>query len=145
MSTEEDEGVHVRLAAARAKGERCTGRSEREDDIRRRETTAYVTRNIMETLKRLPGQFPYPPSLSVNLPVKDMISKLNFLGLAYGTGVGQTFASMYPEHVSRVVFDGSGDRKPWTDKGQLQHIIDRDAVWASFHSDCFEAKGACPL
>lgn len=146
MSTGEgDEAMQVRLAAARAKGELCAKQSEEDTDIRRHMTTAYAARDMLEILKRL-GDHSSQSSNSFNGKSKDVgISKLNFLGLSYGTVVGQTFASLWPERVSRMILDGTGDVKDWTAKWQLQFLIDADAIWASFFDDCFEAKEACPL
>lgn len=35
--------------------------------------------------------------------------KLNYLGISYGTWLGSWYASMYPEHVGRMVFDSTVD------------------------------------
>jgi pimeloyl-ACP methyl ester carboxylesterase len=40
--------------------------------------------------------------------VKDS-SLLNYWGISYGTFVGETFASMYPDRVGRVLLDGVVD------------------------------------
>jgi len=70
---------------------------------------------------------------------------LNLIGLSYGTIVGQTFASLYPEFVSRMVLDGPVSSKDWVAKWQMDHLIDTDAVWDTLQDDCFEVKKACPL
>jgi hypothetical protein len=44
-----------------------------------------------------------------------------------------------------MVLDGTVDVKDWVAKWQMQHLVDTDAVWASFYDDCFEAKEACPM
>jgi pimeloyl-ACP methyl ester carboxylesterase len=41
------------------------------------------------------------------------LSLLNFWGFSYGTIIGQYFASMYPNHVGGVVFDGVAYIKTW--------------------------------
>ena len=58
--------------------------------------------------------------------------------------LGQTFASLYPEHVSRMVLDGTVDGIDWSSKWHMQHLI-VDALWASFLDGCFEAKEAYAL
>jgi len=146
MSTEDgNEEIEVRLAAAEAKGELCSNRSEENLDIRRHMGTAYAARDLLEILKRLPGNFSKyadtPGEASSNYKAR----KLKFIGLSYGTMVGQFFASLYPEYVSRMVLDGTGDARDWVDKWQMGHLIDTDAVWTSFYDDCFDAKEACPL
>lgn len=44
-----------------------------------------------------------------------------------------------------MVLDGACDASDWVAKWQMGHLIDRDAVWASFYEDCFHAREACPL
>ena len=39
---------------------------------------------------------------------------LNFVGLSYGTGLGATYASLFPEHVGHMVLDGNLDPVAWT-------------------------------
>ena len=137
ICSEEDEGLQVLLAAAKARGELCAAREDEDSDIRQHMTSAYAARDMLEILKKLPNAL--DPQHGHHVP------KMNFLGLSYGTIVGQTFASLYPEHVSRMVLDGTGDGKDWVGKWQMQHLIDVDAIWASFFEDCFEAKATCPL
>jgi pimeloyl-ACP methyl ester carboxylesterase len=132
-----DEGLQYRLAAARAKGELCATQS-KGDDIRRHMTSAYAARDILEILKRLGDHSSQSSDSSA-------ILKLKFLGLSYGTVVGLSFASLYPQYVSRMILDGAVDPSDWTAKWQLQHLIDTDAVWATFYQNCFAAKEACPL
>ena len=146
MSTREgEEALGVRIAAAKAKGEICLEQSEKHGDIRRHTTTVYAARDMLEILKRLPGQSSETFDASSGSSKDGKITKLKYLGLSYGTMVGQTFASLYPEYVARMVLDGAVDAKDWVGKWQMGHLIDTDAVWTSFYDDCFEAKEACPL
>ena len=140
-----EESLQVRLAAARAKGELCEKKGKGGDDIRRHMTTAYAARDMLEIQKRL-GDDSLPSSDAWRDEFNgEKTPKLKFLGMSYGTVVGQTFASLYPEHVSRMVLDGAGDPSDWTGKWQMKHLIDTDAIWESFYKDCFHAKDACPL
>jgi pimeloyl-ACP methyl ester carboxylesterase len=108
-------------------------------------TTAYAARDMSEILKRLSSVSLKSSELTRTQSRRGKMAKLNFIGLSYGTIVGQTFASLYPEHVSRMVLDGVGDAKDWIGKWQMQHLIDTDAIWASYYDDCFDAKEKCPL
>jgi pimeloyl-ACP methyl ester carboxylesterase len=149
MSTREgedsEEKLGIRIAAAKAKSELCLKQSEEDADIRRHMTTAYAARDMLEILKRLPDQSSRSFHASNDRLRGGKIQKLKFLGLSYGTILGETFASLYPEHVSRMVLDGTVDAKDWVGKWQMEHLIDVDAVWATFYDDCFIAREACPL
>jgi pimeloyl-ACP methyl ester carboxylesterase len=119
MSTGEwDEGLLVRLAAARANGELCAEQSV-ENDIRRHMTTAYATRDMLEILKRIGDRSSHSSDSFDGQPKDSELSKLKFLGISYGTLVGQTFASLYPEHLSRMVIDEAVDGNDWTGKWQM--------------------------
>jgi len=140
MSTFNGDGdLWVRIAASRAKGVLCMKRNDEDADVRRHMTTSYAARDMLEILKRLPHQ------VADGLIQKPKTPKLNFIGLSYGTIVGQTFASLYPEYVARMVLDGTAHAKDWFAKWQMEHLIDTDAVWESFYDDCSKAKQACPL
>jgi pimeloyl-ACP methyl ester carboxylesterase len=39
---------------------------------------------------------------------------LNYLGLSYGTGLGATYANLFPDRVGRLVLDGNLDPVAWT-------------------------------
>jgi hypothetical protein len=97
---------------------------------------------MLEILKRLPDPTADPTQARSK---DDKTPKLKFLGLSHETMVGQTFASLYLEHVSRIVLDATVDARDWVAKWQMQYLIDTDAVWATFYDDCFEAKEACPM
>jgi pimeloyl-ACP methyl ester carboxylesterase len=113
-------------------------------DIRRHMTTAYAARDMLEIIKRLPDD-QSSEVFDSSRKHGNRIPKLKLLGLSYGSMVGQTFASLYPKHVSRVVLDGTVDAKDWVAKWQMQHLIDTDAVLASLYGDCLEAKEICPM
>lgn len=143
MSTQDgDEGLWVRLASASAKGELCAERDARNGDIRRHMSTAYAARDMLEIFKL---EHHSSQSSLLKSSMGDEPPKLKFLGRLYGTMVGQTFASLHSEHVSRMVLDGSVDGKDWTGKWQLQHLMNAEAVWNTLYEDCFEAEEACSL
>jgi pimeloyl-ACP methyl ester carboxylesterase len=149
MSTREgedsEERLGVRIAAAQAKSELCLEQSEEAANIRRHMTTAYAARDMLEILKRLPDESSQSFPASSGREKVSKIPKLKFLGLSYGTMLGQTFASLYPEHISRMVLDGTCDANDWVDSWQMGHLMETDAIWATFYDDCFTAREACPL
>jgi pimeloyl-ACP methyl ester carboxylesterase len=72
-------------------------------------------------------------------------SMLNYYGISYGTFLGQTFASMFPQRVGKVVLDGvvntEGYLTNWTSNA-ITHI---DGIIGAFFIYCHEAGLAkCP-
>ncbi|KAI0201261.1 Alpha/Beta hydrolase protein [Astrocystis sublimbata] len=69
--------------------------------------------------------------------------KLVYWGFSYGTLLGATFASMFPDRVGRVILDGvvHADHyvKPTWDKS----LVDTDAIWDKFFVYCAEAQTLC--
>ena len=58
--------------------------------------------------------------------------KINYYGFSYGTYLGQVYATLYPSHLRRVVFDGTVDpRKVWYDANldQDQAFDDNINIW----------------
>jgi pimeloyl-ACP methyl ester carboxylesterase len=45
-------------------------------------------------------------------------SKLNYLGVSYGTFLGATYANLFPRRVGRLVLDGNVPPKAWTNGGR---------------------------
>ena len=130
-----ENGLNARIAAAKAKGRLCGGIVEDKNaDIRRYMSTAYAARDILSILQKLETQ---------NEESEPM--KLNYIGMSYGTMPGLTFASLYPERVSRMILDGPVNGNDWVGKWQMAHVKDADEVWYTFFTDCFSALESCPL
>ncbi len=58
--------------------------------------------------------------------------KINYYGFSYGTYLGQVFATLYPDKLRRVVFDGTVDpRGVWYDANLDQDVaFDRNInIW----------------
>ncbi|GAB7356790.1 hypothetical protein MBLNU459_g7680t2 [Dothideomycetes sp. NU459] len=69
--------------------------------------------------------------------VGEAASLLNYWGLSYGTFIGQTFASMYPDRVGRVVLDGVVNAAEYTTVGiGPSSLLDSDAAFATFFEYC---------
>ncbi|MCJ1437848.1 hypothetical protein MMC27_007235 [Xylographa pallens] len=65
--------------------------------------------------------------------------QLQFWGFSYGTLLGQTFASMQPHRVRRMVLDGVVDGADYTANGWLKNILDIDDITTAFATACFRA------
>ncbi|KAF3134011.1 hypothetical protein TWF594_008874 [Orbilia oligospora] len=64
---------------------------------------------------------------------------VNYYGLSYGSVVGQTFTSLYPQHVGRFVIDSVVDLEDWYNadiRSTLQHT---DEGVSTFFTTCFDA------
>lgn len=78
--------------------------------------------------------------------VKPDEAKLDYWGFSYGTFLGSTFASMYPDRVGRVILDGvvsSWDYEHSLGNGSL---VDNQKAMNSFYTYCVSAgPDHCPL
>lgn len=70
--------------------------------------------------------------------------KLHYWGWSYGSHLGTTFASMFPNRVGRMLLDGIIDAEGYSDPVWIDSIQDADSVFASFFRYCYEAgKDRC--
>ncbi|GAM37207.1 hypothetical protein TCE0_022f06931 [Talaromyces pinophilus] len=72
--------------------------------------------------------------------------KLLYWGRSYGTVLGATFATMFPDRVSRTLLDGVVDTDDYYDGGGESSITDADAIFDRFFHYC-DAAGPekCPF
>ena len=71
---------------------------------------------------------------------------LQYWGFSYGTIIGQTFASMYPDRVGRLVLDGVANASDYTATSWASGLRDTDAIVANFTAECAAAgTEACPI
>ncbi len=75
----------------------------------------------------------------------DEIPLLNYWGLSYGTYLGNSFASMFPERIGRMVLDGVVDADDYAATGWTTNLQDNNKTWAKFFEFCFEAGPRCAL
>lgn len=66
-------------------------------------------------------------------------AKLWFYGLSYGTTLGSTFASLYPNRIGRMIIDGVMDLEDHYNGGWSTAIVDADEASRYFFKRCFEA------
>lgn len=69
--------------------------------------------------------------------------KLLYWGFSYGTFLGATFASMFPDKVGRIVLDGVVDADLYVNPVWERSLIDADAIWDKFFVSCAEAGALC--
>ncbi|KAI1214614.1 alpha/beta-hydrolase [Annulohypoxylon truncatum] len=71
--------------------------------------------------------------------------KLVYWGFSYGTLLGATFASMFPDKVGRIILDGVVDADHYVSPMLDNAIFDTDAIWDKFFSYCADAGSRCPF
>lgn len=67
------------------------------------------------------------------------MEKLQYWGFSYGTLLGATFASMYPERVSRVALDGVVSTDDYYNGPWNTNLIDTDRIFERIFEYCDEA------
>jgi pimeloyl-ACP methyl ester carboxylesterase len=73
-------------------------------------------------------------------------AKLQYLGFSYGTYLGATFASMYPERVGRVILDGVVNSDDYNYSLGNGSLVDAEKAMKSFYTFCLiSGPDACPL
>ncbi|KAL6887582.1 alpha/beta-hydrolase [Trichoderma longibrachiatum] len=66
-------------------------------------------------------------------------AKLWLYGISYGTVVGATFASMFPDRVGRMVLDGIVDAEQYYDNAWSVNVDQMDEAMETFSSFCHSA------
>ncbi|KAK3937379.1 Alpha/Beta hydrolase protein [Diplogelasinospora grovesii] len=70
-----------------------------------------------------------------------------YYGISYGTVLGATFASLFPDHVGRVILDGVVDAEDYYTNGWRSNLFDADQAivgGGGFIADCYRAgPGNC--
>ncbi|KAJ7923509.1 hypothetical protein B0H13DRAFT_1980022, partial [Mycena leptocephala] len=67
------------------------------------------------------------------------LEKIQYWGFSYGSVLGATFASMFPENVGRLVIDGVVDSENYFATEWSNNLIDTDKVWMAFIDGCVAA------
>jgi len=71
---------------------------------------------------------------------------LNYWGISYGTFIGETFASMFPDRVGRMVLDGVVAPDGWVAENSSASTSDTDDTFSTFFIYCHLAgPSQCPF
>ena len=115
-----DDSLKRHLALFKAFGSLCED-TLRDSEILRHVSTAAVSRDMVEIIDRLDelkkkelSTLSYTEDQSQDPLVRHEdktpeVARLQYIGFSYGTVLGNTFASMFPGRVGRVVIDGVED------------------------------------
>jgi pimeloyl-ACP methyl ester carboxylesterase len=71
--------------------------------------------------------------------------KLNYLGFSYGTLLGSTYASYFPENVGRFVLDGVVDPTSTPSEDSISQLVGFESAMRSYLKDCLENASDCPF
>lgn len=70
-------------------------------------------------------------------------AKVNFYGASYGTVLGTTFASLYPDRVGKFLIDAVVDGNDYYHGNWSQNLLQADASVESFFDTCAKAGPLC--
>jgi pimeloyl-ACP methyl ester carboxylesterase len=151
---------------AQAFGSSCASTVEEEHDIKQFLSTASVARDMLELTEAL-GEWResrattelleqgMPQKRGVTVPPAGAIpghlqyrrgeEKLLYWGFSYGTYLGSTFASMYPDRVGRMILDGVVDAPDYYKGLWTDNLRDTERVVEAFYEYCVAAREGCPL
>ncbi|KAJ6579543.1 TAP-like protein-domain-containing protein [Mycena vulgaris] len=65
--------------------------------------------------------------------------KIQYWGFSYGSVLGATFASMFPDNVGRLVIDGVADSENYFATEWSNNLLNADQVWSLFVDGCVAA------
>jgi pimeloyl-ACP methyl ester carboxylesterase len=71
--------------------------------------------------------------------------RLNYLGFSYGTLLGTTYATYFPENVGRFVLDGVVDPTSTSSEDSLNQLIGFESAMRSYLKDCIDNSSNCPF
>ncbi|KAH4120409.1 hypothetical protein HBH69_094910 [Parastagonospora nodorum] len=140
-------------------GASCKQAVDAEDgpDIKQYMSTALVARDMLEIverhaswvaekldqLKKDKSRCHHDPNPAL---YKSESAELNYWGFSYGTFLGSTFASMFPDRVGRVILDGVVSSYDYNHSLGNGSLTDNEKAVSSFYSYCVESGPAsCPL
>ncbi|KAF2732409.1 alpha/beta-hydrolase, partial [Polyplosphaeria fusca] len=69
--------------------------------------------------------------------------KVNYWGTSYGTVLGTTFATLYPENVGKFIIDGVVDGDDYYGGLWADNLLQTDECVESFFDNCYDAKSDC--
>jgi pimeloyl-ACP methyl ester carboxylesterase len=104
------------------------------------------------------------PHMTTAVNVRDMISildaysrspaaagvpeshMLNYWGFSYGTYIGETFGTLFPERVGKVILDGVVDPEAYSSGSWKENLTFMDAVFSTFFVYCnLAGPTLCPF
>lgn len=73
---------------------------------------------------------------------KEKDAQLLYYGVSYGTVLGVTFASLFPDNVGRLILDGVLDAEDYYNNGWKANLFDADQAVGNFSLSCYHSGAA---
>ncbi|KAK8129356.1 hypothetical protein PG999_001736 [Apiospora kogelbergensis] len=102
-----------------------------------RQCEAYTNKTAPNLLQHISTAYHARDMLEISK--KAGFDKVRYWGISYGTILGGTFASLFSEHVERLVSDGNVDYGDWFGNNQLNAYEDADKIMEAFFPACHQA------
>jgi len=105
-------------------------------DIKRYMTTASVARDMLEIVERHAENVGRWRDKELFSELDRKKAKLQYFGFSYGTYLGATFASMFPDRVGRLVLDGVVNSDDYNYSLGNGSLLDNERAMTSFYTYC---------
>lgn len=122
------ESLYRTWELARGWGERC-----------RAVQAANGTSKYANTVATATDMLQYAELRAKNLGQSADQAKIWYYGASYGTALGTTFASLFPDRVGRMVLDGVADADQYYQGNWASSLLDADKAAKSFFTLCQQA------
>ncbi|OHF04004.1 hypothetical protein CORC01_00866 [Colletotrichum orchidophilum] len=136
-----DDALGFHWASATAKSALCEENGV--DSIWGHMNTASVARDMVEIIDRI-DDLRWKESGKTK-PKDAEAARLQYVGISYGSFLGNAFASMFPERVERIWIDAIVDGDDWTAGTFRNDINDVEKIVDQFYEVCFNSGKDCPL
>lgn len=103
-------------------------------------STAFLARDMLQIINALGENLMYWGKCSHPIFI-DLI----VVGSSYGTVLGMTFASMFPERVDRMMLDATVNPHEYMAGTNTEMLLDADKAYAAFLEECIAAPKKCVL
>lgn len=154
--------LSIKLAASQAQGMLCASPEvsgfTNGDNIRSFMSTASVARDVVAIAEKMddlrlqagsptPGQRNHgsQEGAQVTMSTGKTGTLVQYWGFSYGTILGNTIASLYPDKIGRMILDGVADAPDYVVTGWSKNLQDTEKVMAHFFELCFSGASHCPL
>ncbi|EAQ85424.1 hypothetical protein CHGG_09438 [Chaetomium globosum CBS 148.51] len=129
----------------RGVAELCETAAGGEDSVFNHMSTASVARDMLEVVERSHELLVRERNGTGKVCGGGDKPKLQYWGISYGSILGSTFASMFPDRVGRMVVDGIADAEDFNLGQRAKNINDAEDAVDALYSTCFNAGELCPL